>query len=88
MTEKATKLVKGAVIGSVAGIFAVFGLIYLLHRRAWAIASALGEDNPWLGFLIVAVVLFISARWRASSPRGTSSAAHRRRPRWRSRRAS
>jgi uncharacterized membrane protein YqjE len=61
MSEKASKLGKGAGIGGAAGIFAVFGLIYLLHSAAWAIASALGEDNPWLGYLIVAVVLFIVA---------------------------
>ena len=61
MTEKASKLGKGAGIGGAAGIFAVFGLIYLLHSAAWAIASALGEDNPWLGYLIVALVLFIVA---------------------------
>jgi uncharacterized membrane protein YqjE len=59
MTEKASKLGKGAGIGGAAGIFAVFGLIYLLHSAAWAIASLLDDDNPWLGYLIVAVVLFI-----------------------------
>ena len=59
MSEKASKLGKGAGIGGAAGIFVVFGLIYLLHSAAWGIASALGEDNPWLGYLIVAVVLFI-----------------------------
>jgi uncharacterized membrane protein YqjE len=61
MAEKASKLGKGAGIGGAAGIFAVFGLIYLLHSAAWGISSALGEDNPWLGYLIVAVVLFIVA---------------------------
>ena len=60
MTEKASKLGKGAGIGGAAGIFAVFGLIYLLHAVAWAIASALDDDNPWLGYLIVAVLLFIA----------------------------
>ena len=59
MTEKASKLGKGAGIGGAAGIFAVFGLIYLLHSVAWAIASLLDDDNPWLGYLIVAVLLFI-----------------------------
>jgi len=59
MTEKASKLGKGAGIGGAAGIFAVFGLIYLLHSIAWAIASLLDDDNPWLGYLIVAVLLFI-----------------------------
>jgi uncharacterized membrane protein YqjE len=60
MTEKVTKLLKGAVIGIVAGIFAVFGLIYLLDAASWAIWQAIGtDDNFWIGFLIVAVVLFI-----------------------------
>ena len=60
MTEKVTKLIKGAVVGIVAGIFAVFGLIYLLHAASWGIWQAIGTaDNFWIGFLIVAVVLFI-----------------------------
>jgi uncharacterized membrane protein YqjE len=60
MTEKVTKLIKGAAVGTVAGIFAVFGLIYLLHAAAWGIWEAIGgQTDFWLGFLIVAVVLFI-----------------------------
>jgi uncharacterized membrane protein YqjE len=60
MTEKVTKLVKGAVVGIVAGIFAVFGLVYLLHAAAWGIWQATGtNDSFWIGFLIVAVVLFL-----------------------------
>ena len=59
MTEKVTKLIKGAVVGLVAGIFFVFGLIYLLHSGAWGIYDIIGSDSPWLGYLIVAVVLFI-----------------------------
>ena len=35
VTEKLTKLVKGAIVGIAAGIFAVFGLVYLLHGFAW-----------------------------------------------------
>src|SRR4051794_2641859 len=60
MTEKVTKLAKGAAVGAVAGIFAVFGLIYLLHAAAWGIWEAIGgSSNFWIGFLIVAVVLFV-----------------------------
>ena len=60
MTEKVTKLIKGAVVGIVAGIFAVFGLVYFLHAASWGIWQAIGgTDNFWIGFLIVAVVLFI-----------------------------
>ena len=59
VTEKFTKLIKGAVVGIVAGIFAVFGLIYLLHSGAWAIYTALDSDSPWLGYLIIAILLFV-----------------------------
>ena len=60
MTEKLNKLIKGAVVGIVAGIFAVFGLVYLLHAAAWGIWELFGFDRDfWVGFLIVAGVLFL-----------------------------
>jgi uncharacterized membrane protein YqjE len=61
MVEKVTKLLKGAVIGIVAGIFALFGLIYLLEGAAWAIWLGLDGDgnNFWVGFVIVALLLFV-----------------------------
>jgi uncharacterized membrane protein YqjE len=59
VTEKVTKLVKGAVVGIVAGVFAVFALVYLLHSIAWLIYDLLASDSPWLGFLIVAAALFV-----------------------------
>ena len=60
VTEKVTKLIKGAVVGIVAGIFAVAGLVYLLHSLSWLLWDLLNEnDNFWIGFLIVAVALFI-----------------------------
>jgi uncharacterized membrane protein YqjE len=60
MTEKVTKLAKGAAVGAVAGIFAVFGLIYLLHALSWLIWKLIGgTDNFYIGFLIVAVLLFV-----------------------------
>lgn len=59
--EKVTKLIKGAVVGIAAGIFAVFGLIYLLNALAWLIWEIIDGDvsGPWVGFLIVAGFLFI-----------------------------
>jgi uncharacterized membrane protein YqjE len=60
MSEKINKLIKGAVVGIVAGIFAVFGLVYLLHAASWAIWELFGFDRDfWVGFLIVAVGLFV-----------------------------
>ncbi len=59
--EKVTKLIKGAVVGIAAGIFAVFGLIYLLHSLAWLLWDLIegGVSGPWVGYLIIAGLLFI-----------------------------
>jgi uncharacterized membrane protein YqjE len=60
VTDKVTKLIRGAVVGIIAGIFAVFGLVYLLHAASWAIWQTIGtDDNFWVGFLIVAGLLFV-----------------------------
>jgi uncharacterized membrane protein YqjE len=58
VTEKVTRLIKGAVAGIAAGIFAVFALIYLFHSLSWLFAKLISESNVWLGYLIVAVLLF------------------------------
>jgi uncharacterized membrane protein YqjE len=60
MTQKLSRLVRGIVAGAVAGIFALFGLVYLLHAASWGVWELLGTGNgPWLGFLIVTLVLFL-----------------------------
>ena len=60
MTEKITRLIRGVVVGIAAGIFAVAGLIYLLHALSWLIWKLIGgRDNFYIGFLIVAAALFI-----------------------------
>ena len=60
MTEKITKLLKGAVLGIVAGVFAVFSLIYLLHALSWGLWDLIGnESNFWLGFLITGVLILL-----------------------------
>ena len=60
MTDKVTKLLKGAVFGIVAGVFAVFSLIYLLHSLSWGIWDVIDDgDNFWLGYLITAVLILV-----------------------------
>jgi uncharacterized membrane protein YqjE len=61
VTEKVSVLIKGAVVGIVAGIFAVIGLLFLLHGLAWLVWFALfsGSSNYFWGFFIVAGVLFL-----------------------------
>ena len=61
VTEKATKLVKGSVVGIVAGVFALLGFAMLMHAVAWLLNDLFFEDDVWLGFLIEAVVWFLIA---------------------------
>ena len=60
MTEKVTKLIKGAVFGVVAGVFALFALIYLLHALSWGLWDVIGgSDDFWLGFLITGALILV-----------------------------
>jgi protein-S-isoprenylcysteine O-methyltransferase Ste14 len=62
VTQKMTRLVKGAAVGIAAGIFAVTGLLYLLHALAWFLFKLFrndSADNVWLGYIIVAGALFV-----------------------------
>jgi uncharacterized membrane protein YqjE len=62
VTEKVSKLIKGAIVGAIAGIFALLALFLLLHATSWAVwdlTNDLSDDNFWLGFLIVAVALLL-----------------------------
>jgi uncharacterized membrane protein YqjE len=60
VTEKISSLVRGAVVGAVAGVFAVIGLLFLLHGFAWLAWFTLFSDNNYFwGFFIVAGVLFL-----------------------------
>ena len=62
VSQKVTKLAKGAAVGAAAGVFAFFALIYLLHALSWLIWQQTGtETSFWLGFLIVAILLFALA---------------------------
>jgi uncharacterized membrane protein YqjE len=60
MIDKVTKLLKGAVFGIVAGVFAVFALIYLLEALSWGINDVLDVSTAlWAGFLITGVLILL-----------------------------
>jgi uncharacterized membrane protein YqjE len=60
MTDKVTKLIKGAVFGIVAGIFAVFALIYLLNALSWGLNDLLDVSTAlWAGFLITGGLILL-----------------------------
>jgi hypothetical protein len=63
VTQKATKLGKGAAVAAIAGVFATLGLIFLLFSLAWFFAWVVGSnvlDIMW-GHLIVTGILFLFA---------------------------
>jgi uncharacterized membrane protein YqjE len=60
MVEKVTKLIKGAVFGIVAGVFAAFALIYLLNALSWGINDVLDVSTAlWAGFLITGGLILL-----------------------------
>jgi uncharacterized membrane protein YqjE len=71
ITEKVGKLLRGSVVGIVAGVFALLGLAMLMHAGAWLLNDLLFEDDVWLGFLVEAGLWFAIAigagifAWRA-----------------------
>ena len=63
VTQKATKLGKGAAVAALAGVFATLGLIFLLFSLAWFFAWVVGSDviDIMWGHLIVTGILFLFA---------------------------
>ncbi len=58
---KAKALGKGIAVAIVAGIMAVFGLIYFFHFVAIALADWVFDDKLVWGYLVVTVFLFLIA---------------------------
>jgi uncharacterized membrane protein YqjE len=71
VSEKVTKLLRGAVAGLVAGAFAFLALILLMHGVAWLIDDLLFDNRFWPGFLVEAGLFALLAAggglyaWRA-----------------------
>jgi hypothetical protein len=62
VTEKVTKLIKGAVIGVAAGVFAILGLMMALHGFAWLAYWVIPfpTGTYFWGFFVVAFLLFLA----------------------------
>jgi uncharacterized membrane protein YqjE len=73
VSEKVAKLLRGSVAGLVAGVFALLGLILIMHGIAWLLNDLVFGDNVWAGFLVEAGVFLLLAvagglyAWRAFS---------------------
>lgn len=61
VTEKATKLIRGAVVGVVAGVFVVMALVFALVGCAWLLYYYLpgNEFTYFWGFFAMAVILLL-----------------------------
>jgi uncharacterized membrane protein YqjE len=61
VTDKVSKLTKGAGVGAAAGVFLVFGVTMLFHTLAWFLFDIFNFSAIWIGFAIVTGVLFLLA---------------------------
>jgi len=62
VTDKLSKLGRGAGIGVAAGVFLIFGVTMFFHGLAWFLDDVFNwEDNIWAGFAVVTALLFVLA---------------------------
>jgi len=62
VTDKVSKLTRGAGVAAAAGVFLVFGVTMFFHGLAWFLDDVFNwEDNVWAGFAVVTALLFILA---------------------------
>ena len=62
VTDKVSKLTRGAAVAAAAGVFLVFGVTMFFHGLAWFLDDVFNwEDNIWAGFAVVTGLLFLLA---------------------------
>ena len=62
VTDKLSKLTRGAAVAAAAGVFVIFGITIFFHGLAWFLDDVFNwEDNIWAGFAVVTALLFLLA---------------------------
>jgi hypothetical protein len=62
VTDKLSKLTRGAAVAAAAGVFLIFGITTFFHGLAWFLNDVFNwEDNNWAGFAVVTAALFLLA---------------------------
>jgi uncharacterized membrane protein YqjE len=62
VTDKVTKLARGAAMGAAAGVFLIFAVTMMFHFFAWFVNDLFNWANlVWPGYGIVTLALFILA---------------------------
>jgi uncharacterized membrane protein YqjE len=59
ITEKVNQLLRGSVVGIVAGIFAIGALILIMNGVAWLLNDLVFDDMTWPGFLVEAAFFLV-----------------------------
>jgi hypothetical protein len=61
VTEKLTKLARGAAVGAAAGVFVITGLLFFLHGLSWLAYWVIPfpDGTFFWGFFVVAGALFL-----------------------------
>jgi uncharacterized membrane protein YqjE len=61
VTQKVSKLTRGAAVGAAAGVFLIFGITMFFHTLAWFLVDAFDLNQVWEGFAMVTALLFLLA---------------------------
>jgi uncharacterized membrane protein YqjE len=62
VTDKVSKLVRGAVAAAAAGVFLIFGVTMMFHFLSWFVNDLFDWSNlVWPGYGIVTLLLFLLA---------------------------
>jgi uncharacterized membrane protein YqjE len=61
VSEKASKILRGSVVGIAAGTFAFLALILILHGIAWLLGEELFSGNIWAGYFVTAGIFLLIA---------------------------
>jgi len=59
VTQKVTRLGKGAVVGAAAGVFLFFAFVVFLHALSWFWVDLLDLSSIWIGYLITTGILVL-----------------------------
>ena len=61
VSDKVTKLTRGAAVGAAAGVFLIFGITMFFHTLAWFFNDLFNFKEIWYGFAVVTGILFLLA---------------------------
>ena len=61
VSEKVSQLVRGGVVGIVAGVFAFLALILFMDGFAWLLNEEIFDGKAWPGFFVEAAIFLLIA---------------------------